>query len=74
MRRLAPEEGLAVFEQLEAFGWLERAPSRLRGAPSHWLVNPAVHQKFAERAKVEAARRAEVRKTIADALGAGAEP
>ncbi len=74
MRRLSPEAGLAVFEQLEAFGWLERAPSPLRGAPAHWLVNPAVHQKFAERAKVEAARRAEVRKTIADALGAGVEP
>lgn len=73
MRRLSPEAGLAVFEQLEAFGWLERT-SRLRGAPTHWLVNPAVHQKFAERAKVEAARRAEVRQTIADAVGGGVEP
>lgn len=74
MRRLSPEAGLAVFEQLEAFGWLERTPSRLRGAPTHRLVNPAVHQKFAERAKVEAARRAEVRQTIADAVGGGVEP
>ncbi|WP_369720336.1 DUF3987 domain-containing protein [Bradyrhizobium sp. LLZ17] len=74
MRRLSPEAGLAVFEQLEAFGWLERAASRLRGAPTRWAVNPVVHQKFAERAKTEAARRAEVRKTIADALGAGVEP
>lgn len=74
MRRLSPEAGLAVFEQLEAFGWLERTPSRLRGAPAHWLVNPAVHQKFAERAKDEAARRAEVRRTIADALGGSVEP
>ncbi|MGY4317226.1 DUF3987 domain-containing protein [Bradyrhizobium sp. JR3.5] len=56
MRRLSPEAGLSVFEQLEAFGWLERTPSRLRGAPTHWLVNPAVHNKFAERAKEEAAR------------------
>ncbi|MCK1575844.1 DUF3987 domain-containing protein [Bradyrhizobium sp. 174] len=74
MRRLSPEAALAVFEQLEAFGWLERTPSGLRGAPAHWLVNPAVHQKFAERAKVEAARRAEVRQTIADAVGGGVEP
>ncbi|WP_377829530.1 DUF3987 domain-containing protein [Bradyrhizobium lupini] len=74
MRRLSPEAGLAVFEQLEAFGWLERTPSRLRGAPTHWTINPAVHQKFAERAKAEAARRAEVRQTIADVLGTGVEP
>lgn len=74
MRRLSPEAALAVFEQLEAFGWLQRIPSRLRGAPAHWLVNPAVHKKFAERAKSEAARRAEVRQTIADALGPGVEP
>ncbi|WP_027577275.1 DUF3987 domain-containing protein [Bradyrhizobium sp. WSM1743] len=74
MRRLTPEEGVAVFEQLEAFGWLERAPSRLRGAPPHWLVNPAVHEKFAERAKTEAARRAEVRQTIAEAVGKVVEP
>lgn len=74
MRHLSPEAGLAVFEQLEAFGWLERTPSRLRGAPSNWLVNPAVHQNFAERAKTEAARRAEVRQTIADTLGAGVDP
>ncbi|MCK1605457.1 DUF3987 domain-containing protein [Bradyrhizobium sp. 166] len=74
MRRLSPEAGLAVFEQLEAFGWLERTPSRLRGAPTHWLVNPAVHQKFSERAKTETARRTEVRQTIADAVGAGVEP
>ncbi|GIQ77089.1 DUF3987 domain-containing protein [Bradyrhizobium sp. RD5-C2] len=74
MRRLSPEAGLAVFEQLEAFGWLERAPSPLRGAPAHWLVNPAAHQKFAERAKTEATRRAEVRQTIADAVGRGVEP
>jgi hypothetical protein len=58
MRKLGSDEALAVFEQLEAFGWLDRAPSPHRGAPPHWLVNPAVHQKFAERAKSETARRA----------------
>jgi hypothetical protein len=74
MRRLGSNDALAVFEQLEAFGWLERVPSRLRGGPPHWLVNPAVHQKFAERAKAEANRRAEVRQTIIDVLGRGVEP
>lgn len=74
MRRLSPEDALAVFEQLEAFGWLDRTPSRLRGAPTHWRVNPVVHEKFADRAKTEAARRAEVRQTIADVLGPGGVP
>jgi hypothetical protein len=74
MRKLGSDEALAVFEQLEAFGWLDRAPSPHRGAPPHWLVNPAVHQKFAERAKSEAARRAQVRQMIADAVGGGVEP
>jgi hypothetical protein len=73
MRRLGPEQALAVFEQLEAFGWLDRVSSERR-APSHWRVNPAVHQKFAERAKSETERRAEVRQTIKDAVGAGVEP
>ncbi|MGY8639189.1 DUF3987 domain-containing protein [Bradyrhizobium sp. 14AA] len=71
MRRLAPEEGLAIFERLEAFGWLERGSSQVRGAPARWLVNPTVHEKFAERAKAEAARRAEARQTIVNALGKG---
>jgi hypothetical protein len=74
MRRLGPDKTLAVFEQLEALGWLDRVPSRFRGAALRWLVNPAVHQKFAERAKSEAARRAEVRQTIIDVAGRGAEP
>ena len=74
MRRLGPDEALAAFEQLESFGWLDRIPSPLRGAPAHWLVNPAVHQKFAERAKTEGARRAEVRQTIIEVVGGGVEP
>jgi Protein of unknown function (DUF3987) len=74
MRRLGSDKALTVFEQLEAFGWLDRVPSRLRGAPPHWPVNPTVHQKFAERARSEAARRAEVRQTIIEAVGKGVDP
>lgn len=74
MRRLSPEEALGVFEQLEAFGWLERGRSRLRSTPAFWEVNPAVHEKFADKAKTEAARRALVRQMIADAVGKGVEP
>jgi hypothetical protein len=74
MRKLGSDEALAVFEQLEAFGWLDRVPSPLKGAPLQWTVNPTVHQKFAERAKSETERRAQARQMIADAVGRGAEP
>ena len=74
MRRLGADEALATFEQLEALGWLDRIPSPRRGRPDHWTVNPAVHQKFAERAKSETERRAEVRQMIADAVGKTIEP
>ena len=69
MRRLKPDEALAVFEQLQALGWLDRKASPRSGKPDHWVVNPAVHEKFAERAKVETERRAEVRQMIAEAVG-----
>jgi hypothetical protein len=69
MRRLDPDQALATFEQLEALGWLDRVPSPRHGKPSHWIVTPLVHWKFAERAKSEAARRAEVRQIISEAMG-----
>ena len=34
-----------------------------------WVVNPAVHEKFAEVAKAEAKRREDSRKMIAEVLG-----
>ncbi|CCD97737.1 hypothetical protein [Bradyrhizobium sp. STM 3809] len=74
MKRLSPDEALAVFEQLEAFGWLTREGSKVRRAPSRWFVNPVVHQKFAEKGKAEAERRAEVRRIIAEVVGTGGEP
>jgi hypothetical protein len=50
-----------VFEQLDALGWVDRVPGPRPTDPPHWLVNPEVHRLFADRAKQEAARRAEVR-------------
>ena len=37
----------AVFEQLDALGWVTRTPGPRPSDPPHWIVNPAVHQKFA---------------------------
>lgn len=73
MRRLDTEQARAVFEQLQALGWLDCIPSPRRGRPDHWTVNPAVHQKFAARAKSEAERRAAVRQIILEEVGGNPE-
>jgi len=57
MRKLERRDTEAVFEQLEALGWVTRAPGPRLSDPPHWTVNPAVHARFAERAKAEAERR-----------------
>jgi hypothetical protein len=64
MRGLERREIEAVFDQLDALGWIDRVAG-------HWIVNPVVHAKFAERAETEKQRREQERKTIAD-LMAGA--
>ena len=57
MRKLTRRDTEAVFEQLEALGWVTRTPGPRLTDPPHWIVNPVVHQKFAERAKEERERR-----------------
>jgi Protein of unknown function (DUF3987) len=69
MRKVQPQEMATVLEQLEAYGWLNRVQGPYQKTPAHWEVNPAVHTKFAERAKSEAERRAQAREVIAEALG-----
>jgi hypothetical protein len=61
MRGLKRQEIENVFDQLEALGWLTRTPSPYWSKPPHWLVNPEVHRRFAERAEREAAERAKQR-------------
>ena len=64
MRGLERLEIESIFEQLEALGWLMRTPSPYRSTPSHWQVNPEVHQRFTERAVREAAQRAKEREML----------
>jgi hypothetical protein len=59
----------AVFEQLDALGWIDRVQAPYKGALPHWTVNPAVHTKFADRARAEAERRARGRKMVAAVFG-----
>ncbi len=68
MRKLSKRDTETVFEQLEAFGWLSSGDRR-----GQWKVNPLVHQRFTERGRQEADRRAATRELInAQAGGAPA--
>lgn len=73
MRGLKRHETEAIFEQLEALGWVGRLPGYRPSDPPRWAVNPAVHQKFAARAAESAKRREQDREMIAEQLK-GAAP
>ncbi len=64
MRGLKEHEIRPLLEQLAALGWLDRIDPPRPSSPPHWQVNPAVHQKFADRAAAEAQRRHAARETI----------
>jgi hypothetical protein len=64
MRGLKEHEIRPLLEQLAALGWLERVDPPRPSQPPHWVVNPMVHQKFAERGRREADRRRQARLTI----------
>jgi hypothetical protein len=68
MKRLSQREAEACFEQLDALGWVTRTPGQTPADRPKWVVNPLVHQKFAERGKVEAERRERERETISRLL------
>ena len=68
MRNLTRRETEAIFEQLDALGWVTRTPGPRPSDPPHWIVNPVVHQKFAERGKAEAERRERDREMIGEML------
>jgi hypothetical protein len=69
MRGLERREIEAVFDQLDALGWIDRVPGPKPTTPPHCIVNPAVHAKFAERGQAEARRRTQAREVIAATLG-----
>lgn len=65
MRKLEKRDIEALFEQLDALGWIMRTPGPRPTDPPHWIVNPLVHTKFAERARSERERRSRDRTVIA---------
>ena len=71
MRGLQRLEIESIFEQLEALGWLIRAPGPYRATPLHWQVNPVVHRRFAERAEREAKERTKEREMLQEMFRGG---
>jgi hypothetical protein len=71
MRNLEDKDIDSVFSQLSALGWINQVPGPYPKSKPHWIVNPVVHVKFAERAKAEAGRRTRDREMIAAILGKG---
>jgi hypothetical protein len=70
MRGLKGNEVEAVFDQLEALGWIAREPgSRPGRRADRYAVNPRVHTEFAERAAAEAERRLKDQKMLAAVFG-----
>ena len=68
MRGLKKHETEAIFEQLEALGWIIRTPGARPSDPPHWMVNPVVHQRFAERGEAARKRREQDREMIGELL------
>lgn len=69
LRRLARRDVEALFEQLDALGWVTRTPAPRPSDPPHWVVNPEVYRKFASRALIESERKQRERTVIASILG-----
>jgi hypothetical protein len=71
MRGLERRDTERIFEQLDAFGWVARTPGPRPSDPPHWVVNPAVHPKFAARAEQERQRRERDRDLVAGIFQTG---
>ena len=69
MRKLKRRETEALFEQLGGLRVGDQDAGAPPVDPPHWIVNPAVHQRFAERGRAEAERRARERAIIAELKG-----
>jgi len=69
-RHVTADQFRLLCEKLEAFGWLERGEPAPKSALPRWIVNPRVHDKFADKARQEQARRNTAREALNSALAA----
>jgi hypothetical protein len=64
MRKASPKEVEEALVHLDGLGWVDKTPGPRPSSPVHWIVNPAVHVRFADKAKEEETRRANVREIM----------
>jgi hypothetical protein len=69
MRGLKQQDIDGIFQQLDALGWISQTAAPRPSSPAHWIVNPAVHRLFAQRAERETVERIEQRERLADMFG-----
>lgn len=72
LKALTAEQSRKLFEKLESLGWLEPTQPPPNSSTPRWLVNPAVHDLFAERGRKEKERREKARAAIMSVLGEAA--
>lgn len=68
LRGLERKEIERIFDQLDAYKWVDRLPPKRAGGPSHWKVNRQVHEVYHETARREIKRRQEVREWLTEIL------
>ncbi|MGE8143069.1 DUF3987 domain-containing protein [Novosphingobium sp. NPDC080210] len=68
LRHITADQFRQLAEKMEAFGWLERGEPKPKSNTPRWLVNPKVHDLFAERAAQEMSRREAARNALRNAL------
>jgi hypothetical protein len=64
MRKASPKEVEEALVHLDGLGWVDKTPGPRPSSPVQWIVNPAVHVRFADKAKEEETRRANVREIM----------
>lgn len=67
-RHVTADEVRLLCEKLEAFGWGEWAEPAPKSNKPRFLINPLVHERFADRGREELERRALAREMIRNAL------
>lgn len=68
-RHVTAEEVRLICEKLEAFGWGCWGDPGEKSNRRPFIINPRVHELFAERGQAEAARRAKARELIRETVG-----
>lgn len=71
LKHVTAEHFRLIAEKMESFGWLQKGEPKPKSSTPRWIVNPRVHDMFADRAASEMERRDAARNVLRTALGKG---